>query len=67
MRTEEEHDFGVDDAHVEIMLEEFNMSALKSTPRLRWERRDTDEKEMPWKRAKSLPTARWKTSMDEPS
>ena len=28
------------------MLEEFNMSALKSSPTLRWERRETDEKEM---------------------
>ena len=46
VRTKEEYDFGVDDAHVEIMLEEFNMSALKSTPTLRWERRETDEKEM---------------------
>ena len=28
------------------MLEEFNMSALKSSPTLRWERREKDEKEM---------------------
>ena len=29
------------------MLEEFNMSGLKSSPTLRWERRENDEKEMP--------------------
>ena len=29
------------------MLEEFNMTALKSTPTLRWERRETDEEELP--------------------
>ena len=29
------------------MLEEFNMSALKSSPALRWERRQKDEKLMP--------------------
>ena len=32
---------------VEDMLLEFNMSALKSTPTLHWERRETDEKELP--------------------
>ena len=29
------------------MLEEFNISALKSTPTLRWARSEVDEKEMP--------------------
>ena len=38
---------GVDASYVESMLEEFNMSALKSSPTLRWERRETDEKELP--------------------
>ena len=42
-----EYNFGVDASHAESMLEEFNMSALKSSPTLRWERRETDEKEMP--------------------
>ena len=28
------------------MLEDFNRSALKSSPALRWERREKDEKEM---------------------
>ena len=42
-----EYNFGIDASHVESMLEEFNMSALKSSPTLRWERRETDEKEMP--------------------
>ena len=40
--------FGVDAACVERILEEFNMSAQKkSSPTLRWERREKDEKEMP--------------------
>ena len=42
-----ECNFGVDASHVGSMLEEFNMSALKSSPTLRWERRETDEKDMP--------------------
>ena len=42
-----EFNFGVDASHVERMLEEFNMSALKSSPTLRWKRRETDEKELP--------------------
>ena len=29
------------------MLEDFSMSALKSTPTLRWERQEKDEKEVP--------------------
>ena len=31
---------------VESMLGLFNMSALRSSPTLKWERRETDEKEM---------------------
>ena len=30
---------------MESLLEEFNMSALQSSPTLRWERREKDEKE----------------------
>ena len=38
--TKEEYNFGVDASYVEGMLEEFNMSAHKSSPTLRWERRE---------------------------
>ena len=44
-KTEGRYNFGVDASHVESMLGEFNMSALKSSPTLRWERRERDEKE----------------------
>ena len=47
VKTAEGYNFGVDASYVESMLEEFNMSALKSSPTLKWERRETDEKEMP--------------------
>ena len=33
--------------YVDSILEEFNMSALKNTPTLQWQRRGTDEEEMP--------------------
>ena len=36
VQAKEEYNFGVDVSHVESMLEEFNMSALKSLPTLRW-------------------------------
>ena len=41
------YNFGVDASYVEDMLEELNMSALKSTPAVRWERRETDEEDRP--------------------
>ena len=47
VRTKEGYNFGVDTAYPEDMLEEFKVSALKSTPTLRCERRETDEKELP--------------------
>ena len=47
VKTKEGYNFGVDASYVEIMLEEFDMSALKSSPTLRSERRKKDEKEMP--------------------
>ena len=37
------YNFGVHASYVEDMLEEFNMSALESTPALRWDCRETDE------------------------
>ena len=43
----EVYNFGVDASYVESMLEDFNMSSLKSSPTLKWERRETDEKKMP--------------------
>ena len=46
VKTKEEYNVGVDAAYVENMLEEFCMSALKSSPTLRWERRETDEEAM---------------------
>ena len=46
------------------MLEEFNMSALKSSPTLRWERRETDEKEMPASEQRVYLTACWKIVVD---
>ena len=47
VKTEEAYNFGVDASYVESMLEEFDVSALKSSPTLRWERRETDEQELP--------------------
>ena len=47
VKTEEGHNFGVDASYAESMVAEFNMSALKSSPTLKWERRETDEKDMP--------------------
>ena len=47
VKTAEGYNFGVVASFVESMLEEFNMSALKSSPTLKWERCETDEKEMP--------------------
>ena len=47
VKTKEGYNFGVDASYVENMLEEFNMSALKSSPTLRWERRVKDEKQVP--------------------
>ena len=47
VKAAEQYNFGVDAPYVESMLEEFNMSALKSSPTLKWEPRETDEKEMP--------------------
>ena len=47
VRTKDGFYFGVDASYVEDMLEEFNMSALKGTPALRWERRETKEEKLP--------------------
>ena len=47
LKTKVGYIFGVDPSYVESMLEEFNMSALKSPPKLRWERRENDEKDLP--------------------
>ena len=63
VKTKEGYNFGVDASYVECMLEEFNMFALKSSPTLRCERRETDEKEI-CERTKCLPTACWKIVMD---
>ena len=41
------YNVAVEPACVESMLEEFNVSALKSASTLLWERREVDEKEMP--------------------
>ena len=46
LQTKKGYNFRVDASCVESMLEEFNMSALKSSPTLRWECRETDEREM---------------------
>ena len=46
VKTKEVYNFGVNASYVESMLEELNMS-LKSSPTLRWERREKDEQEMP--------------------
>ena len=43
------------------MLEEFNMSALKSSPALRWERGEKDEKQMPASEQGVYRQACWKT------
>ena len=47
VRTKEGNNFRVDASYAEDMLEEFNMSVLKCTPTVRWERRETDEEELP--------------------
>ena len=39
VRTKEEYNIGVDVPYADSMLEEFNMSALTSSPTPRWERR----------------------------
>ena len=41
------YNFDSDASCVQDMLEEFNMSALESTPALRWNRREADEVELP--------------------
>ena len=64
MRTREGYNFEVDAAYVEDMLEEFNMSALKSTPTLRWERRETDEKGATSERAECVSPTSWTTVVD---
>ena len=46
VKTQEVYNPGVYASYVESMLEEFNMSALNSSPTLRWERCETDEKAM---------------------
>ena len=46
VKTKEGYNFGVGASYVESMLEDLNMSALKGSPTLQWERRETDEKEM---------------------
>ena len=46
VKTEERYNFGVDASYVENMLEEFNMTALKSSQTLRWECRETDKQEL---------------------
>ena len=55
--------FGVDASNVESMRR-VNMSALKSTPILRWERREKDEREMLASEKSVYPTASWKTVVD---
>ena len=62
VKTKEGYNFGVDASYVESMLEEFNMSALKTSPTLRWERRKKDENAC--SRTKSLPTPCWKIVVD---
>ena len=47
VRTKEEYNFGSDASCVQDMLEEFNMSALESTPALSWNRLEADEKDLP--------------------
>ena len=47
VRTKEVYNFGSDASCVQDMLEEFNMSALESTPSLRWDCRETDEVGLP--------------------
>ena len=64
VRTREGYNFEVDAAYVEDMLEEFNMSALKSTPTLRWERRETDEKGATSERAECVSPTSWTTVVD---
>ena len=59
VRTREGYNFGVDAAYVEDML-----SALKSTPTLRWERRETDEKGATSERAEGVSPTSWTTVVD---
>ena len=66
VKTKSGYIFGVHAAYVEHMLEEFNISALKSTPTLRWARSEVDEKEMPASAA-IISTTYWKTSLDRSS
>ena len=47
VKTKEGYNFGVDASYVKSMLEEFKMTALKISPSLRGERRETEEQEMP--------------------
>ena len=47
VRTKEGYNCGVHASYVQDMLEEFNMSALESTPALRWDCRETDEVGLP--------------------
>ena len=54
VRTEEEHNFGVDASYVEDMLEEINMTALQSTPTLRWAMRRSYQQTSRWRLASSL-------------
>ena len=64
---EEGYNFGVDVSHAEIMLEEHNMSALKSSHTLRWDRCETDEQEPPANEQTSVSTAGWKIAVDRQS
>ena len=57
------YNFGVDASYVGSMLEEFNMSALKSSPPLHRDWEQVEER-CACKRTKSLRTARWKTVVD---
>ena len=39
---------GISHEYIVNLLDEDNMTALKSSTKLRWERRDNDEEELPW-------------------
>ena len=43
MNTAAGYSFGIDHAYVECSVQEYNMTALKSSTGLRWERRENDE------------------------
>ena len=64
VKTKEGYNFGVGASYVGSMLEDLNISALKSSPTLRWERRETDEKEMPASEHSVCRQLIGKTSMD---